>query len=214
MKNIKRIIPVLALLIVTTGFAQFDGRAGKNLKECDCNKMLDSLNVTFKVPANVAAFDIIGFRMMLDGGRVSYASYYANRLKAGEEISFNLLSPRTKGVQFFPGIESGKFQGTDMHTSYESLCQKNGTAKLKGEVIGIKMVGTETEYKYNSGTGIITANTRRLYDGGTNIGNTTEVNIKQQTRVRGKLLPIAGALVAVLAGICGYGTSVILNPKN
>ncbi|MCE3227963.1 MAG: hypothetical protein K0S32_2514 [Bacteroidetes bacterium] len=209
------IISLFTLFAVTEASAQFSGRDGKNLKDCDCNKMLDSLNVTFQVPNSVSAYDIIGFQVSLDGKSIGYVSYYANRLNAGEAYTFNMLSPTTKGQQIFPGTEYGKFKGSDMNIDYAEMCEAGkGTSKLKGQVIGIKMVGTKTEYKYE-GNGVITAKTHKLYDGGTNLSTTSEVNVKQHAKVRGKMLGYFGGVgAAIIAGVACYMTTGILNPRH
>jgi|GEM_PF-6761963 len=214
MKKLKFLFLTLALLGLSTAKAQFEGREGKNIKQCDCNKMLDSLNVRFKVPSNVSSYSIIGFRVFLEGKQMGYVSYSANRLKAGEELSLNLLTPLSKGRQSFPGREYDKFKGRDIRISYSDICERKGVLKMKAEMIGISQVGTQTEYKYDEARGAIIGKTRKLYDNGTSLQVTPEIDIVQQKVIKTKFLPMVGYVVGVVAIAAGVQTAVLINPKN
>ncbi len=215
MKKINLIIAFLVFSYVSNiGYAQFSGRDGDNLKSCDCNKQLDSLNITFKLPNEVRAYDIIGFNIKLEGRSIGYVSMYANSLQPSSLITLNLLSPGKKGEQRMPsGEEEGKFEGTDIDISYNKLCEiKKKISKLKGEIVGIKQVGTKTEYKAEA-NGAITAKTKKLYDSGTLLSTTNELEILHPKTLKGRFLGYCIYGVMALSGAISYITTSAINPK-
>jgi predicted membrane GTPase involved in stress response len=124
------------------------------------------------------------------------------------------LSPKNKGVQRMPsGEEEEKFEGADIDISYNKLCEiKKEISKLKGEIVGIKQVGTNIEYKAEA-NGVISAKTKKLYDSGTLLSTTNELEIRHPKILKGRFLGYCVYGVIALSSVISYITTSAINPK-
>ena len=100
-----------------------------------------------------------------------------------------------------------------MQISYNNLCEaRRGISKLNGRVIGIKQVGTNTEYKVES-NGTISAKSHKLYDDGVVTSTTSDLEIIHPKKLKGRFLSYGVYGVLAISGLATFLTTSALAGK-
>jgi hypothetical protein len=196
------IIGLCALFLGNFSNAQFTEDRTNFVTSCDCNTQLDEMYV--KIPKlDLAAYDRIGVQVVDVDRKIVLANslYTVSGFKGLNNGLINLLNPEQAGVQGILGIETGLFMGTDVALSYNKLCQFKKDFNIEFRLIGIKQVGTETDYQVSGNK--VTAKTRKIFDGGTIIHKSEQLKIISNSKSKEKFLPILGYGIV-------YGTGVIV----
>lgn len=209
MKNYIKLLILIFAFNFQTGYAQFFGKGGKVITECNCNKRLDELNATINLPSSINEYDIIIFTVKDNKNNIlNLRKYQISSIRGKTSMNFNLLNPNQKGVQLIivPGLEKGLFEGNDFSVNYNVLCETTSSERdIHIEIIGVKQVGTETEYSYDQAKDVVRGKTRALYDNGTVIQASESLKIIPKAKVSYKihlvLSTVAQGLSIVTAGV-------------
>jgi hypothetical protein len=182
MKKISFLLTITCAVFGSTANAQFFDGEGNQMTSCDCNTQLDEMNI--KIPSvNYTAYDYLGvqIRKKGDGTILGAGAYTDGEYAPLDGGTLNVLSPENLGYQDVFGAEEGLFGGNVIGLSYNSLCAFKKDIDIEVVIIGVKQIGTETEYTVQGN--VVKASTRRIFDDGTILYTSESIPVKARKKV-------------------------------